>query len=618
MSIMMTLCGLKGAAGVNRRIEGYRFPYHSRPNRLSTHKRKEGIPMKIGRTMGPLAVLALSILFFIASAGAALAAETDLVAHYAFDGTLRDDSGNGNDGSAVDAITYVPGPLGMAAVFNGKSYVQVNDNNSLDLGKEFTFSVWLNADLVEIDNAQGILTKLGSDLNATIPAYTVSERSMLPALQRYDASDNIGFGQISADKRIDAHRWQLLTITYDGDSIRFFLNGELLSQKESSGGTRLDGSSGKLQIGMVTLVEGKVFYSGRMDDLRIYNRALGQEEIKGLYQAALAGPGGDLVAEPKRMIAYFNFNGDAADLSGWGNNGAVVGNVGYVDSIATKGALFDGKTFIEVADSDSLQLSGGYTISCWLKLDLGKEGQSIQPVLTKLKSSINSALPAYTLSVDTAFYDAKSGRGYVPSMTNYGFITEGQHSCTTETRMAPRAWTLLTITYDGKTTRFYLNGALAKSAEGEADALTSSGGKLVIGQLIDRGNTFFTRGVIDELRMYNYARDVAAVKNLAGLRDGLSVRLPAGADPNALKAGQKLQLSTKLVVYSFVASSSVPGTGNDIFSESPETVVPTYTSLTPKVATVSATGELTALSTGKATIQVSYKEIVGSLTVTVK
>ncbi len=563
-------------------------------------------------------VLFLSISLFIVSAGAALADDTALVAHYAFDGTLKDDSGNGNDGTAVGSITYVPGPLGMAAVFNGKSYVQVNDNNSLDLGKDFTFSLWLNDDPVEIDKAQGILTKLASDLNATIPAYTVSERSMQPQLQRYDASDNIGLGEVTADKRIDAHRWQLLTITYDGDSIRFFRNGELFSQKESAGGTRLAGSSGKLQIGLVTLNEGKVFYSGRMDDLRIYNRALGQEEITGLYQAALAGPGGDLVAAPKRMIAYFNFNGDAADSSGWGNNGAIVGNVGYVDSIATKGAQFDGKSFIEVADRDSLQLGGGYTISCWLKLDLGKEGQSTQPVLTKLKSSLDSALPAYTLSVDTAFYDAKSGRGYVPSMTIYGFSTEGQHSSNTETRMAPGRWTLLTITYDGKSTRFYLDGALAKSSEGEEDAVTGSGGKLVIGQLIDRGNTFFTRGVIDELRMYNYALDVAAVKKLSGLRDGLSVKPPAGSDPNALKARQKLKLSTKLVVYSFAASGSAPGTGNDIFSESPETVVPTYKSLTPKVATVSATGELAALSKGKATIQVSYREIVGSLTVTVK
>jgi hypothetical protein len=574
--------------------------------------------VKTRKTMGTLVVLSLLATFLIAGANVARADDAKLVAHYSFDGTLKDDSGNGNDGSAVGAISYVPGPIGMAAVFNGKSFVQVNDSGSLDLGKDFTFSVWLNGNPVEIEKAQGILTKLGSDLNATIPAYTVSERSMQPELQRYDASDDIGFGPISANKRIDAHRWQLLTVTYDGDSIRFFLNGELFSQKESAGGTRLAGSGGKLQIGMAALVEGTVFYNGKMDDLRIYDRALGQEEIKGLFQAALAGPGGDLVAAPRRMIAYFNFNGEAADSSGWGNNGAMVGSVGYVDSLATKGALFDGKSLIEAADSDSLQLSGGFTVSCWLKLDQGREGQSIQPVLTKLMSSLDSTLPGYTLFVDTAFYDAKSGRGFVPSMTIYGFTTEGQHSYRSETRMAPGAWTLLSVTYDGKTTRFYLDGALAKGAEGDEDAVTSSGGKLVIGQLNDRGSTFFARGVIDELRVYNYALDAAAVKKLADLRDGLSVKLPAGVDPKALKVGQKLQLSTKLVVYSFVASESVPGTGKDVFSESPETVVPTYKSLTPKVAAVSATGELSALSKGSATIQVSSKEIVGSLTVTVK
>ncbi len=574
--------------------------------------------MRQSRTPRMLTSALMAVCFLLASACAARADDDALVAHYSFDGTLKDDSGNGNDGSAFGAITYVPGPLGMAAGFDGKSYVQVNDSASLDLGKEFTFSVWLNQDPIEIEKARGILTKLGSDLNPTIPAYTVSERSMQPELQRYDASDTIDFGSQSSGKRIDAHRWQLLTITYDGESIRFFCNGGLFSQKESPGGTRLAGSSGKLLIGMAALQEGKVFYGGRMDDLRIYNRALAQQEIMALYQAALAGPGKDLVAVPRRMIAYYGFNGTVADSSGCGNNGAIVGNVSYADSLATTGAAFDGKSFIEVNDSDSLQLAAGCTLSCWLKLELGGEGQSIQPVLTKLKSSLDSALPAYALSVDTAYYSAKSGRGFVPSITIYGFRTEGQHPYTTDTRMAPGIWSLLTITYDGKNTKFYLDGVLAKSLEGEEDAFTSSGGKLVIGQLIDRGNNNFTRGVIDELRIYNYPLDDASVKKLAGLRDGLSVKLPELTDLKALKVGQKLQLSVNLVRYLFVPSDSVPGTGNDTFVESPDAVTAAWKSVTPKVATMSAGGELSALSKGKTTIQVSYKEMVTSLQITVK
>jgi hypothetical protein len=579
---------------------------------------KEDTSMGRSRTAHRLTVISLFVSFFTIGAATAFAGGTDLVAHYAFDGNLKDDSGNGNDGSIVGAIRYVPGPLGMAAVFDGKSWVEVKDSESLDLGRDFTFSLWLNADVVEIEKAQGMLTKLGSDLNDTIPAYSLAERSMQPELQRYDASDNIGFGPISANKRTDAHRWRLLTVTYDGESIRFYQNGELLSQKESPGGTRLTGSHGKLQIGMVPLVEGNCYYSGRMDDLRIYNKALSQGEIKGLFQEALTGPGRDLVAPPKRMVAYFNFNGNAADSSGWANNGATAGNLSYVDSIATKGALFDGTGSVEIADSDSLQLSAGYTISCWMKLDSGREGQSIQPVLTKLKSSIDSALPSYTLCVDTAYYDASSGRGFVPSMTFYGFRTEGQHPYTTETRMAPRVWTLLTVTYDGTTTRFYIDGAPARSTEGEEDAVTSSSGRLVIGQLFDRGSTFFTRGVLDELRIYNYALDDAGVRALAGLRDILSIKVPAGKDPNALEIGQKIQLSAALAVYSFVASPAAAGTGKDVFTESPEAVAPVYKSLTPKVAAVSATGELVAVTKGKAVIQATYKEVSGSLTVMVK
>jgi Concanavalin A-like lectin/glucanases superfamily len=582
------------------------------------HVREEVIPMRQRRTPRTLAAVSLVICFLLVNAAAVFAENDALVAHYSFDGTLKDSSGNNNNGTAVGTITYVPGPLGMAALFDGKSSVQVNDSDSLDLGKEFTFSVWLNEDPTDIDKSRGILTKLGSDLNTTIPAYSISERSLQPELQRYDASDAIDFSALSSGRRIDAHRWQLLTITYDGESVRFYRNGELFSQKESAGGTRLAGSSGMLQIGMAALQDGKVFYSGRMDDLRIYNRALAQPEIAVLYQAALAGPGRDLVAVPPRMIAYYDFNETTADSSGCGNDGVTVGTISYVDSVATKGASFDGKSFIEVKDSDSLQLAAGCTVTCWLKLDLGGEGQSIQPVLTKLKSSLDSSLPAYAVSVDTAFYSPKSGRGYVPSITFYGFRTEGQHPYTTETRMAPGAWSLLTITYDGKTTRFFLDGALTKSSEGEDDAFTSSSGKLVIGQLIDRGTSNFTRGVIDELRIYNYALDDASVRELAKLRDGISIKLPPGTDLTALKAGQKLQLAANLVRYRFVASNSAPGTGTDTFVESPETVGAAFKSLTPKVATVSAGGELSALSKGKTTIQVLYKEMTTTLNITVK
>lgn len=69
-----------------------------------------------------------------------------LVAHYTFDGDLKDSSGNGLDAEKKGGVTFeegVPG-LGKSARF-GSGYALVSDNNLLDFDKAFTISMWIRA-----------------------------------------------------------------------------------------------------------------------------------------------------------------------------------------------------------------------------------------------------------------------------------------------------------------------------------------------------------------------------------------------------------------------------------------------------------------------------------------
>jgi hypothetical protein len=64
-------------------------------------------------------------------------------------------------------------------------------------------------------------------------------------------------------------------MTYDGANMRLYVNGSLVAERPGSGTPRA--SAGPLRIGAGS--RGR-FFKGRIDDVRIYNRALGADAIR--------------------------------------------------------------------------------------------------------------------------------------------------------------------------------------------------------------------------------------------------------------------------------------------------------------------------------------------------
>lgn len=128
----------------------------------------------------------------------------NLVAHYKFDGNLKDSSSYGNDGKVPKGnITYVKGKFGEAAKFDGKSYIEVLDSDSLDLEKTLTISVWLYKE--EIYNEMPVVSKglgedeedysgvpyiLWHDAAGTLPTLDIHEPNDWARISYYDGLDN--------------------------------------------------------------------------------------------------------------------------------------------------------------------------------------------------------------------------------------------------------------------------------------------------------------------------------------------------------------------------------------------------------------------------------------------
>ena len=77
--------------------------------------------------------------------------------------------------------------------------------------------------------------------------------------------------------------WTHLAVTYDGSNLRLYVNGTLVRTTAMSGS--MAASTGVLRLGGNS-VWGE-WFSGLMDDVRIYNRALSTAEVQADMNTAV-------------------------------------------------------------------------------------------------------------------------------------------------------------------------------------------------------------------------------------------------------------------------------------------------------------------------------------------
>jgi glucose/arabinose dehydrogenase len=197
---------------------------------------------------------------------------TGLVAAYSFDagsGTvLADQSGNGNNGT-INGATWAAGHDGQALSFNGTSnVVVVNDSASLDLTTGMTFEAWVRPSQT-LSNWKAILQKQTDSyfLNANTAGNHVGSGGTF---------NGNCCGVVEGTSGLPVNQWSHLASTYDGTTLRIYLNGTQVGSIAQTGS--LEVNANPLRIGGDTYPN--EFFPGLIDNLRIYNRALSAAEIQ--------------------------------------------------------------------------------------------------------------------------------------------------------------------------------------------------------------------------------------------------------------------------------------------------------------------------------------------------
>ena len=94
-------------------------------------------------------------------------------------------------------------------------------------------------------------------------------------IERVAAIDVGKAEQSVGDKAPSADRWSYVAITYDGATLRMYIEGEQVSSRPAAGA--IEASDDPLWIGG-NLPYGEHF-DGEIDEVRVYDRALAQGEI---------------------------------------------------------------------------------------------------------------------------------------------------------------------------------------------------------------------------------------------------------------------------------------------------------------------------------------------------
>jgi len=234
----------------------------------------------------------LSLLFIVATSFAQIPTN-GLVAWYPFTGSAIDSSGNGNNGT-VDGATLTTDRFGntnSAYSFNGlNSSISVPNSNTLN-PLALTISCWYLAN--ELPNGSDGMTVLQKNNieNASQVSYgIIHQNHWNNYIGLYTSTGSGNCGGTNSNLHwgtgyiIPANIW--VNVIYSIDSkgnSNVYYNGKLVDSYAGSPLISCNSISSNLRIGGPHWNGDVTLFSGKIDDIRIYNRALNITEVQSLY-----------------------------------------------------------------------------------------------------------------------------------------------------------------------------------------------------------------------------------------------------------------------------------------------------------------------------------------------
>jgi len=202
----------------------------------------------------------------------------DQISYWKLDGggvSVASDSADSNHGTLVNGPVWTTGKVSGALSFDGvDDYVEVADAANLDIASAITLEAWIKPDTMS--GYETIVSKYYLQ-GYYLRVHESGEIHFTPGVEEIVTSPGL----------IQSGSWYHVVGTYDGTTIKLYLNGVLIGSKSTAGPVRQNDYP--LRIG--DFPGGGLSFNGLIDEVAVYNRALLDSEVQKHYQNGLSGNG---------------------------------------------------------------------------------------------------------------------------------------------------------------------------------------------------------------------------------------------------------------------------------------------------------------------------------------
>ena len=201
------------------------------------------------------------------------------------------DSINGNNGTPVGGTTYPAGEVGTNFNFDGTGYATIPASSTLNIGAggRITIECWIKPGKLLSTTDQGMpLVEWDSATQDGLQIYDEAGNRLFS-----NVSDTTGTGHaiVSADGLINTNGFQHVAVTYDkntGMAVLYYNGNQIISQSLGiyTPQTTFPLNLARRSAGVVGAGD---VYTGMLDEVGLYSRALSASEIKAIYALGTNG-----------------------------------------------------------------------------------------------------------------------------------------------------------------------------------------------------------------------------------------------------------------------------------------------------------------------------------------
>ena len=396
----------------------------------------------------------------------------------------EDNSINNNHGTLTLGPTWTGGRVGGGLSFDGENdYVDIN--SAVISGTPFTLCTWYN---MSASNGGTTPVWVGSTANDTNNyQFEIDSSSLI----RFHTS-----GDTNADYTFSSslNTWYHVCGVVSGSVKILYFNGQNVAN-----GTFANNTVNRTAIGRKSTPTPSGYFTGKIDEVRIYDRALSATEIYNLYKGSKA----TVVNKTNKtkitngLVGYWTFDGKdlygttALDSTSNKNNGTLTGSPAVAIGQIGQAMKFDGTDdYGTIPHSTSLEITGDITITGWVKYNT-----AFNPRYCFAKGDAWNSNTPWVIECD--------GAGTISFFHNNSTAGNGAEIASPAGSIPLLVWKQFAVVRNtaASSVNMYIDGVLVAGPTAYTITPTANGKQITLAAEEALNN--FSPLVFDELRIYN-------------------------------------------------------------------------------------------------------------------